>query len=112
LAMRRLPCSSPLVCARIRRLFRDLLVVGLDAEWQGRLRGHLLGCEPCSVVLAEAIDRALARGTLVRPTVPPLGRPPRLLGGDGAALTWPWGVDPQNTGRPGARFFDRERTQD
>ena len=52
---------APISCAQVRRLFRELLGEKLDAERRGRVEGHLLVCEECSLALADAIDKEETR---------------------------------------------------
>jgi hypothetical protein len=90
----RLP--RPMTCEQAQELFAGLLAEDLDVENRGRVEGHLIACDECSVAFAEAIDRALAQGTLPRPKVPPLSIPPVLqpprpdLSGRGAVSGWLW----------------------
>lgn len=77
--MAKLKLAEPMNCEQARALFADLIAERLDAERRGRVRGHLLACEECSVAFAEALDAALASGSLPHPAVPPLPIPVSLL---------------------------------
>jgi hypothetical protein len=70
---------EPMTCQQIRGLFADLLAGNLDVERQGRVEGHLLACEECSVAFAEEIDRAFVRGVLPQAAVPPVPIPLPLV---------------------------------
>jgi hypothetical protein len=77
--MAKLKLAELMNCDQARALFADLIAERLDAERRGRVRGHLLACEECSVAFAEALDGALASGSLPHPAVPPLPIPVSLL---------------------------------
>lgn len=69
--MAKLKFPEPLTCSQVRALSSAVLAGHIDAERRGRVEGHLLGCEECSVAFAEEISRAFAAGTLAGQTVPP-----------------------------------------
>lgn len=90
--MQKLSFPDPLSCQEVRQLFPALLAEKLGTEQQGRVQGHLLTCEECSVAFAEQIDQALVRGDLSRLPVPPLAVPAVLanVSGRGSVNAWLW----------------------
>lgn len=92
--MPKLKFPEPMTCQQVRGLFANLLTEKLDAERRGRVEGHLLACEECSVAFAEEIDQALARGDLPQPAGPPLSMPGVLMdvSGSGVVKAWLWEV--------------------
>lgn len=79
--MPKLTFPAPMTCEQAHGLFTALLKETLEAELGGRLEGHLLACEECSVALAEAIDRAFAPGAFPSSAVPPLPAPVTAVAG-------------------------------
>lgn len=80
-------------CQEVGELLLEFASDKLDAERRGRVRGHLAGCDECTLSLAACFDEMMDRGELHDTPVPPFVIPQVLLpdpGPRGAVGGWDW----------------------
>lgn len=76
--MTHLKLSTGISCEHAKELFGALLRGELDrdVERRGRVKGHLLSCEPCFLVYSEAAAEAMEQVASAFVSAQPMSRPP------------------------------------